>query len=302
MAFVETERELEDAQAQALAAQGTRYINRRSHLRRIIRRSWLARIGVTIVVVVVFLTIFGPLIAPYPATEATPDVFQPPSADHWFGTDGGGLDVFSRVIVAPRYDVAIALAATVLSFSVGAIVGLLASYSRGVMGELALRTSDTIQAFPLLVLAVVLVVGAGRSIGTIVIVIAALNAPLFLRLIRSQVISLRERSFVEAARASGLTERTIAWRHVMPNAIPPAFPQASITMGFSILIAAGLSFLGAGVQPPTPEWGAMIASGAQEVINGIWWTSLFPGLAMALAVFGFAVVADVLENVLLRRT
>jgi peptide/nickel transport system permease protein len=301
MAHLESERELEGGETEAISRELTRHVSRRQQFRNILKTRWLARVGVAIVICALFLTAFGPFVAPFPPTQATADVFQSPSSKHWFGTDGAGFDVFSRVIAAPRYDVTIALVATLVSFVIGSGVGLLASYSRGNLGELTMRASDTVQAFPLLVLAVVLVVGVGRSLGTIVTVIALLNAPLFLRLVRSQVISLRERSFVEAARASGLSEFTIATRHVMPNALPPAFPQASITMGFSILIAAGLSFLGAGVQPPTAEWGSMIASGAQDVINGIWWTSLFPGIAMAITVFGFAVVADMLEDIWLRR-
>jgi peptide/nickel transport system permease protein len=165
-----------------------------------------------------------------------------------------------------------------------------------------MRGSDTVQAFPLFVLAIVVVVMAGRHNWVIVVVIALLNVPIFLRLIRSEVVSLRERTYVEAARAVGDRGTSIAVRHVLPNAMAPGFAQASITFGYSILIIAGLSFIGAGVQPPTAEWGSMIAAGKDGVIIGQWWPSVFPGLAMSLTVFGFAVVADAVQAVFLRRT
>jgi len=133
-------------------------------------------------------------------------------------------------------------------------------------------------------------------------VIALLNIPIFLKLIRTEVLSLRERVFVESARAGGDNGLSIALRHVLPNALSPGFAQASITMGYSIIIAAGLSFIGAGVQPPTPEWGSMIAAGANGIQIGQWWPSLFPGIAMSLTVFGFAVVGETLQSVLMRKT
>jgi peptide/nickel transport system permease protein len=165
-----------------------------------------------------------------------------------------------------------------------------------------MRGSDVVQAFPLFVLAIVFVTGVGRSIGAIIVVIALLNVPIFLRLIRGEVLSLRERTFVESARATGNSGLAVAFRHVLPNALAPGFAQASITMGVAIIVTAGLSFIGAGVQPPTPEWGAMIAAGANSIVIGEWWPSVFPGIAMALTVFGFAVVADAVQRALLRKS
>src|SRR5262249_39672627 len=160
------------------------------------------------------------------------------STKHWFGTDGSGLDIFSRVIAAPRIDVTIALAATALSLVIGSLIGLLASFFRGWGGELVMRFTDVVQAFPLFVLAIVFVTGVGRSVANIVIVIAILNIPIYLRLIRGEVLSLRERLFVEAARAGGESGLSVAVRHVMPNAMSPGLAQASITMGYSIIVAA----------------------------------------------------------------
>jgi peptide/nickel transport system permease protein len=272
----------------------------RRHVGILLRTSWLFRIGVLIVLASVFLAICGPYLARYDLTEATADVNQAPTAAHWFGTDPNGYDIFSRVLAAPRLDVTIALFATVFSFVVGTLAGLFMSFWRGLLGEIAMRASDTVQAFPLFVLAVVFVTMAGRSTVNIVIVIGILNIPIFLRLIRTQVLSVRDRTFVEAARANGDTEISIALRHVLPNSIAPGLAQASVTMGWAILVTAGLSFIGAGVQPPTPEWGSMIAGGANGIIIGQWWTSIFPGVAMSLTVFGFAIVGEALQSILLR--
>ena len=272
-----------------------------ARVKELLRTSWLFRIGLVIVVIAVILAIIGPYIARFPLEEATLDTNQGPSSRHWFGTDSSGFDIFSRVLAAPRIDVSIALAATAISFAVGSLLGLLTGYFRGWAGETVMRVVDTVQAFPLFVLAIIVVVMTGRSIQNVIIVIALLNIPIFLRMMRSQVLSLRERTFVEAARSSGSRELNIAFGHVLPNGLSPGLAQAPITMGFAILVTAGLSFIGAGVQPPTPEWGAMIASGADTIVIGEWWTTVFPGIAISLTVFGFAVVGEGLRAMYLRQ-
>jgi peptide/nickel transport system permease protein len=269
-----------------------------SHVIHSVKRETLPKVGLLIVLVTVFLAIFGPLIAPYNTTAATNAVNQAPSAAHWFGTDNNGLDVFSRVIAAPRIDVSIALLATALALIVGSAIGLFATFYRGRLGALAIRVTDTLQAFPALILAIIVVVLTGHGITTIVLVIAVLNMPLYARLMRSEVLRIRDRAFVEAARTSGLSDMSIAWRQVLPNAQAPVVAQMSVTIGWAILATAGLSFLGAGVLPPTPEWGSMISAGASGIILGQWWPSVFPGLAMALTVFGFAVLADTVQTAL----
>lgn len=276
-------------------------LSRMAHFRALVRESLLLKIALVITVISALLAAFGPLIAPHSPTEATGVVNASPSWSHPFGTDASGLDVFSRVLAAPRIDVTVALVATLLSVVIGSLVGLLVSFFRGAAGELVMRVSDTVQAFPLFVLAVVFVVLAGRSLINIIIVIVLFNVPIYLRLIRGEVLSLRSRAFVEAARANGESPTSIAFRHVLPNAMTPGLTQMPVTLGYAIVIIAGLSFVGAGVQPPTPEWGAMINAGKDDVILGIWWTSVFPGIAMALTVFGFAVVGEALEAVLTRK-
>jgi peptide/nickel transport system permease protein len=262
------------------------------------RRELLPKVGLLIVVAVVFLAIFGPILAPFNTRAATNLVNAPPSAAHWFGTDGSGIDVFSRVIAAPRIDVTIALLATALALVIGSAIGLFATFYGGRAGSLAIRGTDTLQAFPALIFAIIVVVLTGHGIDVIILVIAILNMPLYARLMRSEVVRIRERSFIEAARASGMTDFAIAWRQVLPNAIAPIAAQMSVTIGWSIIATAGLSFLGAGVLPPTPEWGSMISAGSSGIMLGQWWPSVFPGIAMALTVFGFAIIGDTIQSAL----
>lgn len=265
----------------------------------LVRQRPLLAVGMLIMLLTFFLAAFGPIVAPYSPTAADGSaILQPPSGKHWLGTDSAGSDVFSRVISAPRTDVTIALVATVISLVVGSLIGLLASYYEGWLGSLVMRVADVIQAFPLFVLAMILVTTSGASTVALVFVIAFLNVPIFMRLMRSQVLSLKGRSFIEAARAAGHRELKIAVRHVLPNSLEPGLIQSSVTIGFAVILTAGLSFVGAGVRPPTPEWGSMISSGANSIILGQWWPSVFPGIAMSLAVLGFAIVGEALQDAL----
>jgi peptide/nickel transport system permease protein len=258
-------------------------------------------VGGIIVLVALVLAVAGPWIVPYnPLTPDSNAVSQPPSFHHWFGTDNSGLDVFSRVIASPSADVLIAVAAAIVSLVAGALIGLAVSYRSGWHGATAMRVADVVQSLPVYVLAMILVVTAGRSLVALVLVLSFLNVPIYIRLMRSQVLALRTRGFVEAARAVGVAEWRIALRHVLPNAIGPSLVQLSITIGWAIILTAGLSFVGAGIRPPTPEWGAMISVGANQLEFGEWWSSVFPGVALAITVFGFAVVGEGLGRVVRR--
>jgi peptide/nickel transport system permease protein len=276
---------------------------------------WLFRIGVTIVATVTVLAVIGPYIGPYDPTLTTPRVAIPPPGfteipglliaqlqgtleypPHWMGTDASGYDIFSRVIAAPRTDLTIALAANILSLTLGVFLGLIAGYYRNWSTELLMRVSDVMQSFPVFISAMVLVALAGRSTTNIVIALAFVYVPIYIRLTRAEVLSQTSRGFVEAARAMGRPELSIALNHVLPNSLTPALIQSSVTIGFAILLTAGLSFVGAGVRPPTPEWGLMISTGANQIILGEWWPSVFPGIAISLTVFGFAVLGNALER------
>ena len=235
----------------------------------------------------IFLTIFGPYLAPFPTEVAEPTTrLLPPSSTHPFGTDENGIDIFSRVLAAPRTDVVIGVVATALSVFIGTPLGVIVALyeSRGGAGSTAfaetfMRLLEVIQSFPVFVFAMVLVAVFGGSVTNIIIAIAFVNTPVFVRIVRSDVLSLVQRPFSEAARAVGNREVRIGFRHVLPNALPTVIVQVSVTVGFAILLTAGLSFVGAGVKPPTPELGAMIASGAKYLEIGQWWAAFFPGIA-----------------------
>lgn len=215
---------------------------------------------------------------------------------HWFGTDSSGFDVFSRVLCAPRIDLSIALAANFLAMLLGIPFGLIAGYFRNPLTELMMRASDVLQSFPVFISAMILVALGGQSILNVVAALSLLYAPIYVRLTRTEVLAQKSRGMVEASRAIGTSELAIALKHVLPNSMGPSLVQSSVTIGFAILLTAGLSFVGAGVRPPSPEWGLMISTGANDIVLGQWWTSVFPGIAISLTVFSFAVIGDALER------
>ena len=275
-------------------------------MRRSIAGLWSRVSGFEKAVIIAFLFILilaavGPFVVPYPATFADPLqrlVF--PNAAHPFGTDENGIDVLSRLIAAPRTDVLIAVIATSLSVAIGAPLGVIAGYFEGAdrrgmrcLSEGMLRLLDVIQAFPVFILAMVLVAIRGTGPVNVVFAVAFVNFPVFLRLVRSEILSLREQLYAEAALALGNSEVAVGFKHLLPNAWPTVLVQISVTIGFAVLLTAGLSFVGAGVSPPTPELGSMIASGAKFMITGQWWVAMFPGILLGLIVFTFAVMGDV---------
>lgn len=254
----------------------------------------------------IFLTVFGPYLGPYSAVTASPaDRLLPPSAEHWFGTDENGIDIFSRLLAAPRTDVTIAVIATAISVILGAPIGVIVALLESrktrrsrAAAEAAMRLLEVIQAFPVFVFAMVLVAVFGGTTLNIIVAVAFVNTPVFVRLVRSDVLSLIQQPFAEAARAIGNTEMRTGFRHVLPNAVERVVVQISVTVGFAILLTAGLSFVGAGVKPPTPELGGMIASGAKYLIVNQWWPALFPGMALGLIVFSFGVFGEILNKAL----
>jgi peptide/nickel transport system permease protein len=263
------------------------------HLRYLIRTRPAALAGMVIVTIALSLAVVGPAVAPFDPTTAIPgDQLQPPSFRHLMGTDGNGMDVFSRVIASPRTDLTIAIFGTLGAIVIGIPLGLLAGYYRGFASELLMRVSDIVQSFPVFILGMALVVVTGQEIKNVVYVVAIVNFPIYVRLVRGQVLFLRERPFIEAARVLGARDRWLIREHIFPNAIGPVVANASITIGWAILLTAGLSFIGAGVRVPTPEWGSMIAVGAKNVYTGEWWPSVFPGIALAVTVLGFALLGE----------
>jgi peptide/nickel transport system permease protein len=256
--------------------------------------------------IILFLAACGPELAPLSTVIADPTQrLAPPGLKHLFGTDENGIDVFSRLLAAPRTDVTIALVATALSVAIGAGLGVFAGYFEGSTrrwlhwsSEIGLRFLDILQAFPVFILAMVLVAVRGTGPMNVLFAVAFVNFPVFLRLVRSEVLSLRERPFAEAARAIGNSDFGVCFRHLLPNAWPNVLVQVSVTVGFAILLTAGLSFVGAGVSPPTPELGSMIASGAKFMILGQWWVVMFPGLMLGFIVFTFAMMGEIMGRFL----
>jgi peptide/nickel transport system permease protein len=245
------------------------------------------------------MALVGPALVPYdPLATNAGAALQPPSAAHWFGTDALGRDIYSRTVVATRLDLGIAVAAVALSFVVGLPLGLAAGFFGGWWDAAVTRLSDTIMAFPLFVLAMGIVAALGNTVGNIVLATAIINLPFYIRVARAETNVRRSAGFVEAARLSGNSEWRILGMHLLPNILPPAMVQVSLNMGWAILNAAGLSFIGLGVRPPTPEWGILVAEGAQFIVSGEWWVSFFPGMVLMLAVFSFNLLGDALRDLL----
>lgn len=270
--------------------------NRNSIVTEILRRP-AAMLGISLLALQIISLIFAPVLATYSPTEADPLAsLLPPSWDHFLGTDVSGMDIFSRILYATRINLLISISAVAVAFAIGVPIGLLIGYYKGIVSSLAMRVFDFLQSFPVFVLGMALVSVMGQEIWNVAIVLAILFIPMFARLIRAEVLSLRERPFISAARCAGANDFSIMFKHILPNALTPAIVQISISIGMAILLTAGLSFVGAGVRMPTPEWGLMVSSGAQQMILGIWWVSLFPGLAIVISVLCFALLGDLAKD------
>ena len=259
-------------------------------------------LGYIIVVLIIFIAIFAPLFAPFdPIKSDAKNYLKAPQWPYLMGTDATGMDVFSRVLYAPRVDLAIALLGTLLSAILGVILGAIAGFYdssgkvAGFSSAFIMRSADVVQAFPVFVFAIAVVAVLGQSIQSLVMAIAFVNAPIYLRLMRSQCLSIRRMRYVEAAYIAGTSDMKIILSHVIPNSIAPLLAQLSVNIGWAILLTSALSFIGAGVEAPTPEWGSMISMGFQNIVTGHWWPSIFPGLALALTVLGFALVGSSIE-------
>ena len=256
----------------------------------------IAAVGSTVLILV---GLFAPWLAPYdPIASDVANALQAPSAAHWAGTDQLGRDVFSRIIVATQLDLAIAVSAVSISFVLGAVIGALCGYTGGRLDRSVGRFVDVLMAFPLFVLAMAMVAALGNRVENIVIATAIINLPFYIRFARAEVNVRRNLGWVEAARASGESHVSVVLRFLLPNVLPAMVVQMSLNLGWAIINAAGLSFIGLGVKPPTPEWGIMVAEGARFISTGKWWLVAFPGLALMLAVLCFNLLGDGLRDIL----
>ncbi len=268
-----------------------------SHAGYVLRDNPVTGFAFAMFLLLILAAVFGPALAPWDPLETNAArALQPPSAAHWFGTDNLGRDVFSRVLVATRLDLMISVSAVALSFCIGAAMGAAAGYWGGWTDAVTGRLIDTIMAFPLFVLAMGIVAALGNTIENIIYATAIINLPFYARVARAEVSIRREAGFAQAARLAGNSDFRVLAFHIFPNALPPMMVQLSLNMGWAILNAAGLSFIGLGVRPPTPEWGIMVAEGANFIVSGEWWLAIFPGLALMLAVFTFNLLGDGLRD------
>jgi peptide/nickel transport system permease protein len=261
----------------------------------------LALAGVLIIGLFVVLAVFGPWIAPYPEQGAgesnVPARMLPPSLEHPFGTDGLGRDMLSRVIFGARPALVVSFLVVGLAMLVGVPLGALAGYRRGRVDALIMRVTDLFLAFPPLLLAMAIVAALGPGLDHAAMALAISWWPWYARLARGTATSLRERSFVEAARSIGVSDATILRRHIIPNSMTPILVQGTIDIGTVILAAGSLAFLGLGASPPTPDWGLMVAEGRTYILDQ-WWLSGFPGLAIFVVVLAFNLVGDLLLDLL----
>lgn len=264
------------------------------------RQSTLSVIGLAIVVLMVVAAVLAPFIASHPRHAGSFVNFEaslkPPSRTYIMGTDDAGRDVFSRILFGTRISMSLGTAVLILSVLIGVPLGLVAGYWGGRVGNVIMRVTDVFLAVPPIALALAVTVALRPNLTNAMLAISFAWWPWYTRLVYGQVISLREEQFVEASRGLGAGPMRIAFREILPNVWSPILIKATLDMGFVILTASGLSFLGLGAQPPTPEWGTMIAEG-RNYLPGYWWAATFPGLAIFMAVLGFNLLGDGLRDV-----
>jgi len=264
----------------------------------VIRRSPLALVGLGIIAAFILLAIFGDFLAPYnPYTLNLESRLQPPSFIHLFGTDELGRDVFSRLLSGAKYSIEIGIIVLAVSIPLGSLLGAIAGYFGGIYDEVIMRTTDVFQAFPSLILAMAVSAALGPSLQNVMVALIVVWWPPYARLVRATALSIRDYAFVEAARSMGASKARIIFQHILPNSISPVIIRATLEMGAVIIWSAGLSFLGFGAQPPSPEWGRLITEGRLYIFQA-WWITTFPGVAILLVVLGFNLFGDGLRDIL----
>lgn len=263
------------------------------------RPAWrqpLALAGAAIGLVWLLVAIFAPLLAPSDPLAQTDELFAPPSSEHLFGTDELGRDIFSRVLYGARVSLPLALLLVGLATALGSLMGALAGYFRSWVDGVVMRTADLVFAFPAIILAMVVTAVLGRGITNAVLALVVVAWPAYARVVRSLVLSVGESDYVYATRLLGASSRRALFKDVLPNVAGPVLVLATLDLGNAILLLSALSFLGLGAQPPTAEWGSMVATGTQYFQN--WWLGTFPGLAIFTAVLAFNFLGDSLRDVL----
>jgi len=262
-----------------------------------LRRHPNLAVGGVLGAVVVIVAIIGHLAPPYNPLAINPGhALIPPGRGHWFGTDQFGRDVFSRVLYGLGTDVVIALTVAASAFAVGSTAGLVCGYLGGWIDDIDMRVADIVMSFPSFVLALSIAVVIGNTVRNVIIAVTIAYVPYIVRLTRSSVLTARGADYVLAARAVGASRSRVMTLHILPNAAGPSLVQAALMTGWAILDVSGLSFLGVGIQPPSPELGVQVAQGASYIASGQWWISVFPGLAIIVAVLAVNFLGDYADD------
>ena len=248
-------------------------------------------------IALIVAALVGPEFAPRdPLATDVAHALTPPSAAHWFGADQLGRDILSRVLAAARLDLAIAFAAVAFSAAVGVTIGAVSGFLGGAVDEILGRLTDVLMAFPLFIVAMALVAVLGNTVANVVYATAIINLPFYIRFARAETQARRHATYVKAERLGGAGEAEVLFTVLMPALLPGLVVQISINLGWAVLNTASLSFIGLGVRPPTPEWGALVSEGAQYILAGQWWVAAWPGLALTGAVLAFSLAGDALRD------
>lgn len=264
-----------------------------------LRQNKAAVVGLFIIAVFIFVGLFAPLVAPHNPLQQAIDIRKsaPLTPGYFLGTDALGRDLFSRIIFGARISMVIGVVSVGIALTVGTLVGVVSGYYGGWLDKIVMRLIDIMLAFPYVLLTIVVVAVLGPSLVNAMIAIGISQVPRYVRLVRASVLAEREADYVKAERSLGTSDLELMFRSILPNCLAPLIVQSTLGVGEAILSSAALSFLGLGAQPPTPEWGLMIAS-SREFITSAWWIVTFPGLATLLAVLGFNLLGDGLRDIL----
>ena len=272
---------------------------RQRTVRRKIGQNTTLKLGLAVLGMLSLIALLAPLISPFgPGELSLEQRFAPPSWQHPFGTDRLGVDIMSRTFHAARLDLGIAIASVAIGATAGIPTGVLLGYFGGWFDTVFMRILEAVQSFPPIVLAMAVVAAFGQNKVIIVMVIAFIAFPYYVRLVRSEAVSKRKWQFIEAAEAVGNGRLRVAFVHLLPNSVTPGVVYASLNAGFAILVAATLGFLGLGIGPGEAEWGLMVREGSRGIINGEWWLTVFPGFFITAAVGSFYMIGDGLRDIL----
>ncbi|NLW39492.1 MAG: ABC transporter permease [Tissierellia bacterium] len=263
-----------------------------------LKKNRLAIFGLVILILLILMAIFADILAPYGYDEQNlQNTFQTPNLEHPFGTDEFGRDILSRIIYGSRISLQVGIIAVGIAVIIGGFLGAVAGYFSGKVDNIIMRCMDVLLSIPQMLLAISIVAALGNSLANLMIAVGVSSIPQYARIVRASVISIKNQEFVESAKATGSNDLRIIFKHVIPNCLAPVIVQATLGIGLAILTAAGLSFIGLGIKPPTPEWGAML-SGGRMYIRDYPHLTLFPGIAIVVTIFAFNVLGDGLRDAL----